>query len=164
MKKQSITFDFEVFEDITLLPIAEKIVLEEAISARSQAYAPYSNFYVGAAVQLENGEIVRGANQENAAYPSGLCAERVAMFHAGAQFPDIPFQILAISATSKSGTPIHTPVGSCGSCRQVIHEYRQRFQKPFVILLYGNGGLVYRILEPLDLLPLSFDSILLDKK
>jgi cytidine deaminase len=161
MQKKSIQFEFEVFDDLQALEAGERKVLELAIAARSQAYAPYSGFQVGACVQLENGKLVSGANQENAAYPSGLCAERVAMFHAGAQFPEIPFEILAISASNTKGGPISTPVGSCGACRQVIHEYRTRFAKPFVILLYGDSGQVFRISEPLDLLPLSFDANLL---
>lgn len=156
MQKQILQLTYEVYENPAALQAVEQHVLQKAIAARANAYAPYSGFQVGAAVKLLNGEIIIGSNQENAAYPSGLCAERVAMFAAGSQFPNVPFQILAITASNPNGQPVSSPVGSCGACRQVIFEYFERFQQPFVTLLFGEEGAVFRITAPQFFLPLSF--------
>jgi cytidine deaminase len=156
MENRILQLEYQKFETIADLPLEEQLVLQQAIEARATAYAPYSGFKVGAAVKLENQKIVTGSNQENAAYPSGLCAERVAMFAAGAQFPDIPFEILAITASNPKGQPVTNPVGSCGACRQVIFEYFERFQKPFITLLFGETGPIFRIENPGFFLPLSF--------
>ena len=104
------------------LSAAERQLLEQAIEATNRSYAPYSHFCVGAAVLLENGEVVIGCNQENAAYPSGLCAERTALFAAGAQYPDCAVEVLAIAARGTDGELTEEPTGPCGSCRQVIIE------------------------------------------
>jgi len=125
-----------------------------AIKATDNAYATYSHFYVGAAVRLENGLIIIGANQENAAFPSGLCAERTAIFSAQAQHPDQPITTLAIAARNDNGL-LTEPVSPCGACRQVILEIEDRYKRPIRILLYGTNG-VYCISSVKDLLPLSF--------
>lgn len=130
-------------------------LIEEAKEQIKKAYAPYSEFYVGAALQLENGEIFTGSNQENAAYPSGLCAERVAMFYANAQFPDVAVKTLAIAAfTNDSFLP--DPVTPCGSCRQALLETETRFDKDITVLLYGTQH-VYLIENVKQLLPLCFE-------
>ncbi|TND02598.1 MAG: cdd [Bacteroidetes bacterium] len=111
------------------LPELSRNLLAEARKAAEKAYAPYSEFHVGAALLLENGTVVTGNNQENAAYPSGLCAERVAVFAAGAQFPDIPAQAIAISCKTPHFS-IDTPLSPCGACRQVLAEYESRHKQP----------------------------------
>ena len=119
------------------------------------SYCPYSHFHVGAAAKLANGVVMRGANQENAAYPSGLCAERTALFSAGAQYPDIPVEVLAIAARGTDGELQYEPVGPCGSCRQVIIESETRAGHPIRILLYGRKC-IYVIDGIRQLMPLSF--------
>lgn len=133
---------------------AEDAQLERlAAEVAEQAYAPYSQFRVGAAALLENGEIVTGSNQENAAYPSGLCAERTALFYAGAQYPDVPVKTLAIVASNKEGrVALITP---CGACRQVLMEVAQRFH-PFRVLLCGREETTI-IEDNRLLLPFAFD-------
>ncbi len=120
-----------------------------------QAYAPYSAFYVGAAVLLENGEMIRGSNQENGAYPSGLCAERVAAFAASAIFPGMPMKVMAVSARS-SRMKIEKPVSPCGACRQVLLEYELAQDAPMKILLATEEGSIMIIEQVSDLLPLAF--------
>ncbi|MBU2997174.1 cytidine deaminase [Cellulophaga baltica] len=136
-------------EDITLM--------EQAVGARSNAYAPYSNFQVGAAVLLENGEVIIGNNQENASYPSGLCAERVAIFHAGAKFPGITIKAIAITATSKNFV-VDEPAAPCGNCRQAMIEYEQKQKTPVKILMMGEKGNVIKFNSLSDILPLAFDN------
>jgi cytidine deaminase len=130
-----------------------KNLLNKAKEQTKNAYAPYSKFYVGAAVLLENGEIVGGSNQENAAYPSGLCAERVAMFYANSHFPNVAVKALAVAAWT-NGNFLTQPVTPCGACRQVLLETENRF-KDFPVLLYGTDA-VYVIEKAKDLLPLNF--------
>lgn len=132
----------------------EQELVDAAIAATHNSYARYSHFCVGAAVRLQNGLIVIGANQENAAFPSGLCAERTAIFAAQAQHPDQPITTLAIAARNENGL-MKKPVTPCGSCRQVILEIEDRYQQPVRILLYGTDG-IYRIRSVQDLLPLCF--------
>ena len=120
-----------------------------------KAYAPYSEFHVGAAIELENGEIFAGNNQENSAYPSGLCAERVAMFYANAQYPDVPVRTIAIAAYT-NGKFLEQPVTPCGSCRQVLLETEMRFEKDINILLYGTNE-IFLIENVRQLLPLCFE-------
>lgn len=120
-----------------------------------KAYAPYSGFQVGAAVLLENGEIVTGSNQENSAYPSGLCAERVAMFYANSQYPDVAVKSIAIAAFT-NGSFLAEPITPCGSCRQVLLETEMRFEKNISILLYGTEQ-IYLIENVKQLLPLCFE-------
>jgi len=133
----------------------QKMLIDKAREQVAKAYAPYSGFRVGAALILENGEIFAGSNQENAAYPSGLCAERVAMFYANAQYPDVPVKTLAIAAFT-NGKFIETPVTPCGSCRQVLLESESRFNTGIEILLYGTNEIL--MLENVkQLLPLCFE-------
>lgn len=131
-------------------------LVDSAKQQTQTAYAPYSNFYVGAAVLLDNGEIVTGSNQENAAYPSGICAERTTLFYAGAQYPKQKIKALAIAAFH-NGDFLQVPISPCGACRQVILEYEQRSKQPMDILLYGKQG-VYRLKGVKALLPFSFVS------
>src|SRR5690606_6679104 len=118
--------------------------------------APYSKFRVGAAVLLDNGEVVLGSNQENAAYPSGLCAERVAIFHAGAVYPDATILQIAISAASDVHTTT-SPIPPCGSCRQSIAEYEFRQSRPIELYFMGETGAIYKSDSLKNLLPFSFD-------
>ena len=137
------------------LSAEEQHLVNLAIEATGRSYAPYSNFHVGAAVRLENGEKIIGCNQENAAYPSGLCAERTALFSAGAQYPNVGVQMLAIAARGTDGELQYEPVGPCGSCRQVIVESETRAGHPIRILLYGRKC-VYVIDGIKKLMPLMF--------
>ena len=137
------------------LSAAEQQLINKAVKATERSYAPYSNFHVGAAVMLSNGIDVIGSNQENAAYPSGLCAERVALFAAGAQYPDAAVMTLAIAARNADGELTAEPVSPCGSCRQVIIETETRFKRPVRILLYGRRC-IYVVEGISSLMPLSF--------
>lgn len=129
-------------------------LVQAAIKATHNAYANYSRFYVGAALRLENGKMVIGANQENAAFPSGLCAERTAVFAAQANYPDSPIETLAIAGRNEKGV-LPNPITPCGACRQVILEIEDRYKKPIKILLYGTQK-IYCVRSVKDLLPLSF--------
>lgn len=133
----------------------EKHLVELAIEATSRSYAPYSHFSVGASVRLANGVEIIGCNQENAAYPSGLCAERTALFAAGAQYPDVPVTMLAIAARGTNGELEEMPVGPCGSCRQVIIESETRAKQKIRMLLYGRRH-VYVVDGIAQLMPLAF--------
>jgi cytidine deaminase len=133
----------------------EQHLLQLAIEATGRSYAPYSKFCVGAAVRLGNGIELSGSNQENAAYPSGLCAERTVLFYAGAQYPDIPVRMLAIAARGTDGELTDEPTGPCGACRQVIIESETRAGNPIRILLYGKKY-VYVIDGVSPLMPLTF--------
>lgn len=137
------------------LSAEEKHLVELAIEATNRSYAPYSKFHVGAAVRLDNGVEIIGCNQENAAYPSGLCAERTALFAAGAQYPDVPVRMLAIAARGTHGELEDEPVPPCGSCRQVMVESETRANAPMRILLYGRKY-VYVIDGIRKLMPLTF--------
>ncbi len=137
------------------LPVDERSLMEMAVVARGDAYAPYSNFKVGAAVLLNNRETVIGNNQENASYPSGLCAERVAVFQAGAKYPGVPVKAIAISAAS-ANYEVRVPAAPCGNCRQALYEYEQRYNSPIKILMMGETGEVFSCESIADLLPLAF--------
>ncbi len=126
-----------------------------AAASVATAYAPYSNFFVGAALLLENNKIICGSNQENVAFPSGLCAERVAFFSAGSQYPDVPIKCIAITARSPKFR-INTPVTPCGDCRQVMAEYEDRHKKDIRVILSGEKGKIYVIDSIKVLLPLMF--------
>jgi cytidine deaminase len=132
-------------------------LLARAAEICNNAYAPYSSFQVGAALLLENGEIVCGSNQENAAYPSGMCAERVAMFAASTQYPGVDFRSIAITAKSKNFV-VNYPVSPCGACRQVMAEYENISNKPFKVILKGENGKIIIIKNISSLLPLAFNS------
>lgn len=133
----------------------DKHLIEAAKEASGNSYSPYSKFAVGAAVKLANGKVLSGCNQENAAYPSGLCAERTTLFYANANYPNTPVNVLAIAAHTENGFS-EEPVPPCGACRQVILETEKRFNQPIRILLYGSKR-VYDIKGIGELLPLSFD-------
>jgi len=148
-------FEYKEFTSAELLEVNDKLLLSMAVEASEHAYAPYSEFRVGAALLLENGEIVTGNNQENAAYPSGLCAERVAMFYASAKFPGIPFKAIAITANSDK-IAISQPVSPCGACRQVMLEYEILSKNPIKVILAGKSGPIFVIDSVTDLLPFSF--------
>lgn len=136
------------------LNTTDRELVERALKATHGAYAPYSNFYVGAALRLANGIVVTGANQENAAFPSSLCAERTALFAAQANYPDQPVSTLAIVARNANGL-LDEPVSPCGACRQVILGVEDRYKQPIRVLLYGKKG-VYSLQSAKDLLPFSF--------
>lgn len=157
MKKKQITFNLIIFESIDELSLKEKELMHSAVSVRKDAYAPYSNFQVGAAILLENGEVILGCNQENASYPSGLCAERVAIFYAGAKYPDVSIEAIAISATSKKYI-VDTPAAPCGNCRQSISEYEFKQKKPISIFMMGETGEVHKCNSIGDILPLAFNN------
>lgn len=158
--QKKISFDISIYDSMEELAPEDKLLMLEAIAARKNAYAPYSKFRVGAAVKMGNGETVIGSNQENASYPSGLCAERVAIFHAGAKFPGVAVKTIAITATSDT-YQVSVPAAPCGNCRQAIFEYEFKQKQPIRILLMGEKGnvIVCRAIE--DLLPLGFNSTFL---
>ncbi|WP_435313228.1 cytidine deaminase [Cellulophaga fucicola] len=157
MKKQTISFDMSVYDSIDELSKTDKDLMLKAVGARSNAYAPYSSFLVGAAVLLENGEIVVGNNQENAAYPSGLCAERVAIYQAAAIYPNVKMVSVAISATSKNYKVLE-PAAPCGNCRQSMIEYEQKQKEPLTLMLMGEVGKVLKCNSISDILPLAFSN------
>jgi cytidine deaminase len=156
MKKLAITTTFEVFNSIDNLSQEANSLMLQAIEIRKKAYAPYSKFRVGAAILLDNGKIVLGSNQENAAYPSGLCAERVAIFQAGAIYPEAKIIALAITAASDNN-PTLSPIPPCGGCRQSIAEYEFKQNTPIEIFFMGESGEVYKSDSISNLLPLSFN-------
>ncbi len=139
----------------------EKKLIDAAKQATSNAYAPYSHFHVGAALLLENGTIITGNNQENAAYPSGLCAERTAVFYANAQYPDQKIVSMAVAAFYK-GKFTEDLISPCGSCRQVLLEVESRYKSPVRILLYKEENEVYVAESMSSLMPLSFTKDALD--
>ena len=136
------------------LPEKDRQLVEKAVIATKNSYSPYSHFRVGACLRLANGIEIIGANQENAAYPVGLCAERTAIFAAQVNYPDQPIEAIAITAANENGL-VKTPVSPCGSCRQVMLEIEDRYKKPLRILLYGSDG-VYIINSIKDIMPLYF--------
>ncbi len=157
MAKKEFNISYEEFKSIDELSPADKELALKAIEAMNGAYAPYSRFSVGAAVRLANGEIVKGANQENIAYPSGLCAERTAMFYAGAAYPDEAMLGIAVAA-GQDGALCSDPATPCGSCRQVMAEYQGRSGEQMEILLVGADK-IWKFKRVDDILPLIFDSL-----
>ncbi|OXG09614.1 cytidine deaminase [Flavobacterium araucananum] len=156
MKEISITSSFIVYDTLQELSQDIQDLMNQAVEVRKKAYAPYSQFRVGAALLLDNGKIVLGSNQENAAYPSGLCAERVAIFHAGSIYPEA--KILKIAITAASDTNQTTaPIPPCGSCRQSIAEYEIKQETPIEIFFMGEIGEVYKSASLKNLLPFMFD-------
>ena len=156
MKKIAIHSELFVFESIDELDSVSKDLMLKAVKARKNAYAPYSKFQVGAAILLANEAIVIGSNQENAAYPSGLCAERVAIFQAGALYPNIEILKIAITATSLNN-PVLSPIPPCGACRQSIAEYEIKQEKPIQIYFMGENGEVHLSSSLKNLLPFGFE-------
>ncbi|KIQ18030.1 cytidine deaminase [Flavobacterium sp. MEB061] len=156
MKEISVTSSFLVYDSIEELPNDIQNLMDQAIQIRKKAYAPYSQFRVGTALLLDNGKIILGSNQENAAYPSGLCAERVAIFHAGSVYPEAKILKMAITAASDTNQT-KAPIPPCGSCRQSIAEYEIKQETPIEIYFMGEIGEVYQSTSLKNLLPFMFD-------
>lgn len=157
MKKIEINTKATVFESINELSSNDILLMQKAVEARKKAYAPYSKFNVGCALLLDNGKIILGNNQENAAYPSGMCAERVAIWKAGSEYPNMKVKKIAITAASTQ-IEVNTPIGPCGACRQTLSEYEINQKEPIEILFMGEVGQVVKTASLLSLLPFSFDS------
>lgn len=155
MKDLKLLIDIKIY-DYQELGSADRELIDAAREATKRSYAPYSHFSVGAAARLANGIVVTGTNQENAAYPSGLCAERTTLFYANSQYPDQAVETLAIAAHNGRDF-LDAPIPPCGACRQVMLETEKRFKHPMRILLYGKEG-IYELKNVGDLLPLSFDA------
>jgi cytidine deaminase len=162
MKKITTNIDYLLFDSIDELNDDDRRLLNIATDATHSAYAPYSEFHVGAAVLLENGETVTGSNQENAAYPSGLCAERVAVFSAAAHYPDVKIKAIAITARFNDKTDLLS-VSPCGDCRQVMAEYEHRFHSSIRMIMTGEQGKIIVVPNVKTLLPLMFNSDSLKK-
>ena len=153
-QNKQLTINYSMYELAELTPDDRELV-EKAMQMTEASYAPYSNFHVGAALRLENGVVVGGCNQENAVYPAGLCAERVAVFSSQAQYPNTKIISLAISARNTEGEFVSVPVSPCGSCRQVILEQEMRFNQPIRIILVGQNGIfIFNSIKAL--LPFAF--------
>ena len=157
MSEKTLTIQYEEFASLSELTPEDRRLAQAALDALKGSYSPYSHFAVGAALQLADGTVVQGANQENAAYPSGLCAERTAMFYASSRYPDQPFEALAVAA-SNHGELCCDPATPCGACRQVMAEYQQKSGRPLRILLVG-GSRIYKFRSVDDILPFIFDSL-----
>ena len=156
MKEINITSKFSAFDSLIDLPKDVQTLMTEAVEVRKKAYAPYSNFRVGTALLLDNGKIVLGSNQENAAFPSGLCAERVAIYYAGSVYPEAKIIKMAISAASDTNTT-DAPIPPCGACRQSIAEYEFKQEIPIEIYFMGEIGAIYKSDSLKNLLPFAFD-------
>ena len=157
MTNKEIKIAYMEYASVEELPSQDRLLADAAIEAVALSYAPYSNFNVGAAVMFEDGEIVKGANQENAAYPSGLCAERTALFYASASRPDKAMTAIAIAA-GQNGHLCESPATPCGACRQVMAQYQTKSGKSMSVLLVGANR-VWKFEKVDDLLPLIFDGI-----
>lgn len=153
--KKEIKISFQHFSNWKDLPISDQVLVEKSFEAGANAYAPYSKFKVGAAVRLENGVIVTGSNQENIAYPSGLCAERVALFSIGANYPNVKIETLCVIAKGDL-IPKDRIVSPCGSCRQVMVESEMRQEKPYRVILVSQNDEVVLFDSATELLPLIF--------
>lgn len=160
MKKIQINTVFYEYPSMQCLSLEEKELMVQAIEVRKNAYAPYSKFRVGAAILLENGMVVLGSNQENAAFPSGLCAERTAVFQAGALYPNVKIRKIAISATSDIKVT-KQPIPPCGACRQSLLEYENKQNEPIELLFMGAEGMVYKSPSVNNMLPFYFESSVL---
>lgn len=148
---------YEEYNNADGLSPADASLLQAAKEATRHAYAPYSRFRVGAALQLANGERVIGTNQENAAYPVGICAERTGLSAASSLYPGIPVTTIAVSYDNEQGESLQ-PVSPCGICRQTLAEYQQRFGAPIRLILAGLSGKVIIVPDAGHLLPLSFSA------
>ena len=155
--KKTIEIPYEEFSSLTELSQQEQDLLATAAEAAKNSYSPYSKFHVGAALLLENDEIITGNNQENAAYPTGLCAERVAFFYSGAKFPNVPIKTVAITAYSEE-ISVNSPVPPCGDCRQAMIEYEERYDKKIRVIMRGASGKIIVFNQVSDLLPFHFDN------
>ena len=156
MKEVNIETKLQVYNSMLDLPNNIQKLMHSAIEARDKAYAPYSKFKVGAAILLDNKNVVIGNNQENASYPSGLCAERTAIYYAGAKYPEAKILIMALTAASENKIT-DTPIPPCGACRQAIMEYETKQEQPIEIYFMGVKGKVVKSYSLANLLPLGFD-------
>ena len=157
MRTKTFSSTIEIHDDDSGLSEKDRELLNEAREAASKAYAPYSEFFVGASVRLANGKIISGNNQENVAFPSGLCAERVAVFSASANFPNEKMEAIAVSCHSEKISS-NQPFSPCGACRQSLLEYENKQQKNIRIILGGKSGEIFVIKSVKDLLPLAFEA------
>ncbi len=155
MTKQEIKVFFEAYSNVDELNSADHALCLEAVKALKNSHSPYSKFRVGVAMRLQSGKIIYGSNQENVAYPSGLCAERVALFYWGANHPDDPIESMAITAHTDEFELVK-PVASCGSCLQVLAEYEQKQSRKIEVLLYCQRGAVWKSIGVQNFLPFLF--------
>ncbi|MGV6845161.1 MAG: cytidine deaminase [Lutibacter sp.] len=160
MKTIEIKTEITVFNSVDELNSDDQLLMQKATEARKSAYAPYSKFNVGAALLLDNQKIITGNNQENAAYPSGMCAERVAIWNASSKFPKAKVLKLCIAAAS-SLHKVKEPVAPCGACRQTLSEYEMKQKSPIEVFFMGEEGKVIKTQSVLSLLPVAFDKSLL---
>ena len=157
MTEKHLVINYTEYASASEMSLEDQQLVSAAIDARSGSYSPYSHFQVGAALRLGDGTIVKGANQENAAYPSGLCAERTALFAAGANYPDLPVRSLAIVAANH-GKLLDEPATPCGACRQVMAESQKRAGAPISVILIGAKR-IWKFGSVDDVLPFIFDSL-----
>jgi cytidine deaminase len=155
MQQKELRFLYEEYASEAELPEADAVLLQAAREVTVYAYAPYSNFRVGAAARLANGTIVTGTNQENASFPAGICAERTLLSAAAAQYPGVAIETLAISYRNEKGTS-DRPISPCGICRQSLQESEQRTGRPIRLVLGGMSGKIIVILRAAELLPFGF--------
>ncbi|MBT8244056.1 MAG: cytidine deaminase [Winogradskyella sp.] len=160
MKEVKIEAVLVVYDSLEKLPEDIQKLMQLAVEARNTAYSPYSKFNVGASILLDNGEVVSGSNQENASYPSGLCAERTAIFYAGAKYPKAKMLKMALTASSQNQVT-NKPIPPCGACRQSIAEYEIKQKQPIEIYFMGAKGKVVKSKSLANLLPLVFESSVL---
>jgi cytidine deaminase len=155
MEQKSFTIGYKTYSDVSELETKDKMLCEQAVQALETSYSPYSQFRVGTAILLNDGSIVKGSNQENVAYPSGLCAERVALFSIGATKPNAVIEKMVITAQT-GNFKIMNPVTSCGACLQVMAEFEQKQHKEIEVLFYCIGGEVLKVTGIKNLLPFTF--------
>jgi cytidine deaminase len=155
MKKKEIILSYEIYADLSELSAADAVLLEQAKKTTSLAYAPYSHFHVGAVARMSNGELITGTNQENASFPTGICAERVLLSAASSVYPGESIDTLAISYIGQREKS-NAPVAPCGVCRQSLVEFEQRYKKPIRLILGGMEGEIFIFNSVKSLLPLEF--------
>ncbi len=155
MKKETFVVAYEVYDGIEELNEEDAEILRAAQEAVKLSYAPYSHFYVGAAARLNNGQTIRGSNQENASFPVGICSERVLLSSVSSLYPGMPISTMAVSYRSDDAPSDH-PISPCGLCRQTLQEYEDRTRQPIRLILAGQTGKVYILPNVTMLLPLSF--------
>ncbi|MCW3093740.1 MAG: cytidine deaminase [Ferruginibacter sp.] len=157
MTQKEIHFSVEVYKDVEELTTEDAALLTAARKVTEHAYAPYSNFLVGAVASLANGETISGTNQENASYPVGICAERVLLSCIASQYPGVAVNAIAISYDNPKGESDH-PISPCGICRQTLAEYEERVKQPIRLIMSGMKGEVFIVEKARQLLPLSFSA------
>jgi cytidine deaminase len=159
MKEEKFQFNYTVYDDLAELDAADADLLKKAREITSQAYAPYSNFFVGAVAITTDGDIVSGTNQENASFPVGICAERSLLASAASLFPGKAILTIAISYSNKnSGATSDRPISPCGMCRQALQEYETRGKRPMRLILGGQSGKIFIVNSTTNLLPFAFTS------